>query len=151
MENLFSKKIFIGSDHAGFSLKKFLKSHLASVEWVDVGTDSEGSVDYPDYAHTLAKSVCENPDSMGLLICGSGQGMSMTANKYANIRAALCWNEESAKLSREHNNANVLCLSSRLVEQDQNLSIFEIFFTTAFLGERHLPRTKKIPIRKENK
>lgn len=161
-------KIYIASDHAGVELKtKIVKalmdSHfLVSVkrEVHDLGPQSVDSVDYPDYADLVCQKIhgftlidSENhatfPNEVGILICGSGQGMAMRANKYAHIRAALCWNEDSARLSREHNDANVLCLSSRLISQDLSLKLVETFLSTAFAGGRHLSRVAKVsqPIR----
>lgn len=145
-----SKKIFIGSDHAGFELKtsliKFIKSQFETLEINDLGPSSAESVDYPDYAHKVCKNVLEanSAESMGLLICGSGQGMAITANKYKGIRAALCWTSEIAKLSREHNDANVLCLSARHVHETVNQDIVKTFFSTSFEGGRHLNRINKI-------
>lgn len=144
------KKIFIGSDHAGFELKtsliKFIKSHFETFEINDLGPISVESVDYPDYAHKACKSVIEanSAEAAGLLICGSGQGMAITANKYKGIRAALCWTPEIAKLSREHNDANVLCLSARHVNEIVNQDIVKTFFSTSFEGGRHLNRINKI-------
>ena len=126
----------------------------------DLGPQSVDSVDYPDYADLVCQKIhgftlidSENhatfPNEVGILICGSGQGMAMRANKYAHIRAALCWSEDSARLSREHNDANVLCLSSRLISQDLSLKLVETFLSTAFAGGRHLSRVAKVsqPVR----
>ena len=139
------KKIFIASDHAGFPLKKKVSDFLRSknFEVDDLGPISEDRCDYPDYASKLSQSITE--DSLfGVLICGSGQGMAMTANKYSHIRAALCWNRESSQLSRQHNNANVLCLGARLLTEETILDIADAFFTTDFEGGRHLDRVNKI-------
>ncbi|MCB0413252.1 MAG: ribose 5-phosphate isomerase B [Bdellovibrionales bacterium] len=145
MGNWIFNRIYIGSDHAGFTLKKFLKINVSPEEWIDVGPDSDSSVDYPDYAHSLIHQfLSDSKDAVGVLICGSGQGMAMTANKYPQIRAALCWDEESARLAREHNDANVLCLSARLIGQDLNLGILETFLSTPFAGGRHQKRVDKI-------
>jgi ribose 5-phosphate isomerase B len=148
------KKIIIGSDHAGFELKKnlivkmskdFLSLKATAFEIQDLGTDSEDSVDYPDFSKAVCAEVIKANDSkvLGLLICGSGQGMAMSANKHKNIRAALCWTENIARLSRQHNNANVLCLSSREVDQDLNYKILKAFLTTSFEGGRHQARIDK--------
>ncbi len=144
------KKLFIGSDHAGFELKRnliaFIKSHFETLEISDLGPESADSVDYPDYAHKVCKSVLEAKSTqiMGLLICGSGQGMAITANKQKGIRAALCWTPEIAKLSREHNDANVLCLSSRHINENVNQEILKAFLSTEFEGGRHQNRINKI-------
>lgn len=144
------KKIFIASDHAGFECKKqvtdFFRNHQdlkAKFELIDLGPDSTLSVDYPDFADLVCKQVLEN-NSLGILICGSGQGMAMRANKYQNIRAALCWNEESAKLSREHNDANVLCFGARMLSMEVIEAILVTFFNTHFAGDRHQKRVQKL-------
>lgn len=155
IELVMVKKLYIGSDHAGFELKQnfiarlkadfsMISSLALAVE--DMGTHSLDSTDYPDYAHGVCKKIIASPDPqvMGLLICGSGQGMAITANKYKEIRAALSWNENVAKLARQHNNANVLCLSSREVSEDLNYKILKTFLTTTFEGGRHLLRVQKI-------
>lgn len=110
----------------------------------DLGPDSADRVDYPDFADKLCKKLKDNPEAHGILICGSGQGMAMRANRYPYIRAALCWNKESAKLSREHNNANVLCVGSRLLEKDVIFSILDEFLKTDFEGGRHKARVDKL-------
>jgi ribose 5-phosphate isomerase B len=137
-------KIWIASDHAGYSLKKMLVETYPMNDWQDLGTDNEESVDYPDFAEKLAMALQDNPNNFGILICGSGQGMVMKANRYPWIRAALCWNVMSAKLARSHNNANVLVLASRMVESHENEDIFEAFLTTSFEGGRHKRRVEKI-------
>ena len=113
------KKIFIASDHAGYSLKEYIKIYLFKKKHkiIDVGAKSENKVDYPDYAHKLSKAIKKNKTNVGVLICGSGQGMIMTANKHKNIRAALCYSAKSTKLSRLHNNANIITLGSRLISK----------------------------------
>ncbi|MCB1109296.1 MAG: RpiB/LacA/LacB family sugar-phosphate isomerase, partial [Chlamydiia bacterium] len=105
-----SKKVYIANDHAAVELKQFLMEMFSHIEWVNLGTNSFDSVDYPDFAKKLSLKLKEDPSATGVLICGSGQGMSIVANKFKHIRAALCWNEEVAQLAREHNDANVLCL-----------------------------------------
>lgn len=136
--------IFIGSDHAGFELKAHLMHRFPEYEWHDEGTFSEESVDYPDFAEKVAVRMKENPQSFGVLICGSGEGMAIKANRYVWIRAALCWSEEVAQLSRRHNNANVLCLAARLVERSLNEKIFSAFFAASFEGGRHQRRVAKL-------
>ena len=137
-------KIAIASDHAGFKLKEDLKNHFKNdYNFIDFGTDSSDSVDYPDFAHRLAKKISENKDSLGILICGSGIGMSMVANRYKCVRAALCLNENMAKLSREHNNANVLVLGSRLISYKEAIKCCIMFLKSNFEGNRHQARLDK--------
>lgn len=159
------RKIFLAADHGGFDLKEKIKRELIllsnelHIEIEDLGTHGTESVDYPDYASALCQRVHglqalaspETPPSQislpvqaGILVCGSGQGMAIRANKYSHIRAALCWNEESTKLSREHNDANVLCLGGRLLDHDLALEMVRIFLTTHFAGGRHQARVLKI-------
>lgn len=138
------KKILIASDHAGFFLKTFLIEELAKLGFtlVDLGCNSaEKSVDYPDFAHKLAKRL---KNEFGILICGSGIGISIAANRHKNIRAALCHNSESAKMSRRHNDANVLCLGARVVKEKSALTITKTFLSEKFEGERHERRVTKI-------
>jgi ribose 5-phosphate isomerase B len=138
--------IAIGSDHAGFEIKE------AIIEWLtqneipvtDFGTVSNESVDYPDYAHAVVGSILDEESVIGILICGSGNGICMTANKWRDIRAALCWNPEIATLSRLHNNANVLCLPGRFLNVEQSIQIVECFLDTEFEGGRHEKRVNKI-------
>ncbi|MEM7548123.1 MAG: ribose 5-phosphate isomerase B [Bacteroidota bacterium] len=141
-----SLKIALGGDHAGFQFKKKLLEFLTSKGYTakDYGTDSEESVDYPDYVHPLSMSVANGQYELGILICGSGNGVCMTANKHDKIRAALCWNEELAALARQHNNANVLCLPARFVDYDVAEKIVEAFLTSEFEGGRHSRRVQKI-------
>lgn len=141
------ERIVVAGDHAGFEFKKLLLQKLASqsAPIQDLGPFDAQSVDYPDYAQRVCESVLAAPGkTFGILICGSGQGMAMSANKYAEIRAALCWNEEVAKLARSHNNANVLCLGSRLIEPDLAFRIVDTFFSTSFEGGRHQARVLKM-------
>jgi len=140
------KKIFIASDHAGYSLKEYIKNFLFKKKILvkDIGTKSEDSVDYPDYAHKLSKNIKNNKNAIGVLICGSGQGMIMTANKHKNIRAALCYNVKSTKLSRLHNDANIITLGSRLISKKNAIKYLTIFLKTNFEGGRHKKRIKKI-------
>ncbi|HOE78379.1 MAG TPA: ribose 5-phosphate isomerase B [Bacilli bacterium] len=144
-------KISIGSDHAGFKLKEALVAYLAKKHQVlDMGTYSDDSVDYPDYAFTVSKQVADREVDFGILICYTGIGMSISANKVKGIRAALVLNVESAKLTREHNNANVLCLAAKDTPLDLAKQIVDTFLNTAFLGERHERRVDKICRFEEN-
>ena len=137
-------KILIASDHAGFHLKEELKKHFTSEhEFIDFGPNSSNPVDYPDYAHILSQKISESKDSFGILICGSGIGMSMVANRYKDVRAALCLNEKMAQLSREHNNANVLVLGSRLISCEEAIKCLNMFFNSKFEGNRHQARLDK--------
>ena len=139
-------KIAIGADHAGFSLKEKLKKYLQgkNIEVKDFGPNSEQSVDYPDYAHPVAAAVEKKEFDFGLLMCGSGNGINMTANKHAGIRSALCWNAEIAKLSRQHNNANILTLPARFIEEAEAKKCVDAFLSTPFEGGRHEGRVRKI-------
>ena len=140
------KKVILASDHAGFKLKEDIKKFLIKKrkKILDLGTKNNNSVDYPDYAHLLSKKMKRNKNQFGILICGSGTGMSMVANKHKNIRAALCYNLKSTKLSRSHNNANVMTLGSRLIKKKVALQCVNIFLKTDFDGGRHIRRVKKI-------
>ena len=141
-----SKKVLLASDHAGFRLKEVIKKFLIKkkMKTMDLGTNNNHSVDYPDYAHSLSKKMKENKNQFGILVCGSGTGMSMAANKHKNIRAALCYNIKSTKLSRSHNNANVMTIGSRLIKKKVALQCVNIFLNTEFDGGRHKRRVKKI-------
>lgn len=127
-------------------MKEFLRKNLleAGYKVIDFGTDSKDSVDYPDIIHPLASAIDKGEFERGIILCGSGNGAQMTANKYPNVRAALCWNEEQAKLSREHNNANILSLPGRFIDMDLALKMTLIFLTTDFEGGRHERRVSKI-------
>ena len=140
------KKILIASDHAGFKLKEIIKKHLSKKELiiVDLGSFNLVKVDYPDYAHKLSKRINLNKKLTGILVCGSGIGMGMTANRYKNVRAALCYNQRSAKLARSHNNANVITFGSRLTKKNIVLKCIKIFLNTKFEGGRHAKRINKI-------
>ena len=140
------KKVILASDHAGFRLKEEIKKFLIKKrkKILDLGTKNTNSVDYPDYAHLLSKKMKRNKNQFGILICGSGFGMSMVANKYKYIRAALCYDIKSTKLSRLHNNANVMTIGSRLIKKDVALKCVSVFLKTGFSGGRHLRRIKKI-------
>lgn len=139
-------KIAIGSDHAGFEYKETLKKWLTANghEVEDFGTHNLDSVDYPDFAHPVAEAVEKKIVALGVLLCGSGNGVAITANKHQGIRAALCWTEEIAALARQHNNANVVCIPARFVTQQQAEKILETFLQTAFEGGRHSRRVEKI-------
>jgi ribose 5-phosphate isomerase B len=140
-------EILIASDHAGYDLKKqielFFKDEFT---WIDFGTFSTKSVDYPDFIHPLAKAIEEDSSKKGVIICGSGNGVSMVANKYKNVRAALCWKTEIAVLARQHNDANILALPARFISQEDAYEIVNIFFSTPFEGGRHQLRVDKINI-----
>ena len=140
------KRILLASDHAGFKLKDKIKRFLIKKGNIvlDLGTKNTNSVDYPDYAHLLSKKMKKNKNQFGILICGSGIGMDMAANKHKNIRAALCYNIKSAKLSRQHNNANVMSIGARLIKKNTALKCVNTFLQTDFIGGRHLKRVKKI-------
>lgn len=139
-------KIAIGSDHAGFELKEKLKTYLQKkgVELKDFGTYSTERADYPDYAHPVAEAVEEKNADLGILICGSGNGVNMTANHHHGIRSALCWNEEIAKLARQHNDANVMALPARFIDEKEAEKCVDAFLSTAFEGGRHTARVQKI-------
>ena len=140
------KKLYIASDHAGFTLKEFVKKKLSKkIKFFDQGPHSdEISVNYPDFAHKLCKKVSKNSSNMGILICGSGMGMAMAANRHKKIRAALCYSVENTKLSRLHNNANVITLGARLINKNTAMKCINTFLKTKFEGGRHLKRVKKI-------
>ena len=141
-----SKKVFLASDHAGFELKEEIKNFLIKKrkKFLDLGTKNTNSVDYPDFAHLLSKKMRNNKNQFGILICGSGIGMVMTANKHQNIRAVLCYNKKSAKLSRQHNDANVMTIGSRLIKKNIALKCVSTFLSTDFAGGRHSLRVNKI-------
>lgn len=150
--------VYVGCDHAGFELKNKVIESFPDIEWKDMGTHNGDSVDYPDYADLVCKNVTqaelENKKNnvidslsggvMGVLICGSGQGMAIRANKFPQIRAALCWSEEIARLSREHNNANIISLSARSTSVDLAKQMIQIFLSTNFEGGRHQKRVDKL-------
>ena len=139
--------ISIGNDHAGVDLKKHIVKYLKDKGFKtnDKGTNTDKSVDYPDFIHPVSKEVEENISSIGIIICGSGNGAAMTANKRKTIRAALCWNKETSKLAREHNDANILSIPSRFVSKAEALEIVDAFIKTDFEGGRHQRRIEKIP------
>ena len=141
-----SKPIAVGSDHAGFDYKEDLISFLEgkSLAFKDFGTDSKDAVDYPDFAHPVAQAVEDGKAAFGILICGSANGVAITANKHQGIRAAICWGEELAQLARAHNNANIICIPARFVREGDVEKMVGIFMTTDFEGGRHLRRVEKI-------
>ena len=140
------KKIFISSDHAGYKLKEEIKSLLLQkkISFLDIGPHNDNRVDYPDFAHKVARRVKANKNNIGILVCGSGMGMNIAANRHKNIRAAQCFNLKSTKLSRLHNDANIITLGSRLLSKKLALSCVIAFLNTKFEGGRHLKRIKKI-------
>ena len=142
--------MFIASDHAGYQLKEYLKSHMPDINWVDCGPFDTARVDYPDYADRLVAKILEtNASSLskratGVLICGSGQGMAIRANRFKGIRAALAWNEDSVRLAREHNDANILCLGARFTQPELAKMLVKIFNEAKFEGGRHKSRIEKL-------
>lgn len=141
-----SKPIAIGSDHAGFEYKTGLIDHLkkSGYEVIDLGTYSESSVDYPDFAHPTAASVEKEEAAFGILVCGSANGVAITANKHQGIRAAICWQKDIAELARKHNNANIVCIPARFISLHLSIDIVETFINTAFEGGRHQGRVNKM-------
>tara|TARA_A100001388_G_scaffold216216_1_gene166737 strand:+ start:13 stop:465 length:453 start_codon:yes stop_codon:yes gene_type:complete len=150
MSNIKLDKIFktacIASDHAGFALKEDIKNHLIDkkVSIFDIGPFNEQSVDYPDFAKKLGNRIRQKKSEVGILVCGSGTGMAISANKIKSIRAAVCYNIKSTRLSRQHNNANIIALGSRLTKKKLSLKLVDLFLSTKFEGGRHLRRVKKI-------
>ncbi len=140
-------RIAIGCDHAGFELKEFIRQAISidmSMDVSDFGAYSTESVDYPDFAHLVAQAIESGRDDFGILICGSGIGVSITANRHRRVRAALCWNVEIAQLSRKHNDANVICIPARFVSTKEALDMVKAFIITSFEGGRHKRRVEKI-------
>ena len=144
-----SKVIPMACDHAGFELKEFLKSALTErgLEIKDFGTYTSDSVDYPDMIHPLTKEINAGNFEFGIIMCGSANGVSMVANKYQNVRCALCWEEEIAQLAKQHNNANIISLPARFISKEKALSIVDAYLNTEFEGGRHQKRVEKIPIK----
>lgn len=140
------KVVPIGCDHAGFELKEKVAAHLAAkgYEVKDFGTYSTESIDYPDYGHPVAEMVESNQGMLGIVICGSGNGINMTVNKHQGIRSALCWTKEIASLARQHNDANIIALPARFITMEQGLEMVDVFFSTTFEGGRHQNRVNKI-------
>jgi len=141
-----TKSIAIGCDHAGVDYKDAIKTYIESKGFSvkDFGTYTKDSVDYPDFAHPVAASVENNETAFGILICGSANGVAITANKHAGVRAAICWGEELASLARQHNDANVICIPARFVDETTAIKMVETFMNTAFEGGRHEGRVRKI-------
>lgn len=141
-----SLPVAIGSDHAGFDYKEHIKNFLSghNISFHDFGTLINESVDYPDYAHPVATVVEKNEAAFGILICGSANGVAITANKHQDVRAALCWKTEIAALARQHNNANVICLPARFISIEEAIEMVDIFMKTSFEGGRHENRVNKI-------
>jgi ribose 5-phosphate isomerase B len=144
--NYLFKKICISSDHAGFNLKEDIKSYLINkkISVFDLGPYENKSVDYPDYARKLANRIKAKKSDIGILVCGSGTGMAISANKIKTIRAAVCYNVKSTRLSRQHNNANIIALGARLIKKNLSIKLIDTFLKTKFKGGRHLKRIKKI-------
>ena len=137
--------ISIGNDHAGVDYKNFIIEELQEkYNIVNHGTDNESSVDYPDFAHPVSSDVNNKKSDLGILICGSGNGVAITANKHKKVRAALCWNQEIAMLAKQHNNANVVCIPARFISKEETLKIVKSFIETNFEGGRHERRVNKI-------
>ncbi len=149
MKNLNKKTIALASDHAGFEKKQVIIRFLeeSGILYNDFGCYSDDSCDYPDYAHALAHAIDSGEYELGITFCGSGQGISITANKHQNVRSGLCWNTEIGKLAREHNNANVCAIPSRFVTDDEAVAIVKAFLTAEFQGGRHAMRITKIPLK----
>ncbi len=142
-------KISIGNDHAGTEYKQAIVKHLEAkgITITNYGTNDINSVDYPDFVHPVANDVEDRKVDFGILICGSGNGVSMTANKHQGVRAALCWAKEIATLARQHNNANVICIPARFTAMQQAVEMVDTFLNTAFEGGRHQNRVDKIPLK----
>lgn len=140
------KKVVIGSDHAGFDLKEIIKKHLekSNIVFKDFGPFSDDRADYPDYAHPVATAVENNEATFGILICGSGNGINMTANKHQGVRSALCWQVDIAEMARLHNDANIIAIPARYISEEEALKCVDIFLATDFEGGRHAERVKKI-------
>jgi ribose 5-phosphate isomerase B len=148
--NIKGEIIPIASDHGGFEMKEYIIGHLIKngYEVKDFGTKSKESVDYPDFIHPLAREINDGNYKLGIIICGSGNGAQMVANKYPNVRAALCWTEEISRLARQHNDANILSLPGRFIDKELAVKLVEIFLNTDFEGGRHQNRIEKIRLTK---
>jgi len=144
--NSLFKKVCIASDHGGFNLKEIIKDHLIkkNISIIDLGPFENKTVDYPDYAKKVANRIKAKKSDVGILVCGSGTGMAISANKTKTIRAAVCYNVNSTRLSREHNNANIISLGARLTSKKLSLKLVNIFLKTKFEGGRHIKRVNKI-------
>ena len=139
-----NKNLLIASDHAGYDLKKALIDNMDENLFEDLGTNSNESVDYPDYIHPVSLEIKEKKAQIGTIICGSGNGAAMTANKHKGVRAAICWSEEIAELARQHNDANIISIPSRFLSEEETINIVEAFIKTNFDGGRHKRRIDKI-------
>ena len=140
------KKVSLSSDHAGYKLKEKIKKSLIKkkIKIIDLGPKTDSSVDYPDFAKKVARNILSKRSNIGILVCGSGTGMAMSANKFKKIRAAVCYNKSSTRLSRQHNNANILALGASLTKRTDAIKLVSVFLNTKFEGGRHLRRVKKI-------
>ena len=145
MSSLF-KKVSLASDHAGFNLKESIRKFLIKkkIKVIDLGPKNNNSVDYPDYAKKVGRHVSSKKTKIGILVCGSGTGMAMSANKFKKIRAAVCYNKASTRLSRQHNNANIMALGARLTKKSDAIKLVNVFLNTKFEGGRHLRRVNKV-------
>lgn len=139
-------KIAIAADHGGFELKEALKQHYSEIDWDDLGTNSAESVDYPDFAHKMAEYILQHKAELGILICGTGVGISIAANRHKGIRAALIYNNEVAKLVKEHNNANILVFGGRTMTVDEVTKYIDTFLKAEYQGGRHQRRLDKIEL-----
>jgi len=141
------RTVALGADHAGYSYKEIIRASLESEGYavLDFGTDSEDSVDYPDFVHPAMEAIEGGKADIGIILCGTGNGVAITANKHTGIRAALCWSEEITQLARQHNDANVLALPTRFISRDEALAMVNTFLSTPFEGGRHSRRVGKIP------
>lgn len=139
-------KIAIASDHGGYNMKETIKGRFKQFEWIDLGTDSEDSVDYPDFAHKMAETIIAGKADLGILICGTGVGISIAANRHKGIRAALVYNSDVARLAKQHNNANVLVFGGRTMDVDEVVANIEIFMQSEYEGGRHQRRLDKIEL-----
>jgi len=141
------RTVALGADHAGYSYKEIIRASLEREGYVvlDFGTDSEDSVDYPDFVHPAMEAIEGGKADIGIILCGTGNGVAITANKHTGIRAALCWSEEITELARQHNDANVLALPTRFISRDEALAMVNTFLSTPFEGGRHSRRVGKIP------
>ena len=149
MKYLEGKVIALASDHAGFEKKQVIIKYFdeRGIAYKDFGCFSEESTDYPDFAHKIGKAIDENEYKTGITFCGSGQGISITANKYQNVRSALCWNVEIAALAKQHNNANICAIPGRFVSEEETIAIVEVYLNAEFEGGRHARRIAKIPVK----
>ena len=149
MKDLAGKVIALASDHAGFDKKQVIVNYLQQkgIACKDFGCYSEDSCDYPDFAHKIGKAVNEGEFEIGITFCGSGQGISITANKYPNVRSALCWNAEIGTLAKQHNNANICAIPARFVTDEETIAIVDAYLNAEFEGGRHERRIAKIPIK----